>query len=132
MFQQMADGQVASAESAAERAVERLAAASADLRSVALLRADGEVLAATTPNDWAVQAKELWDAAAASGADPQQVHVATEDGEVFAVRSAAGMAAIAVAQRFALASLMFCDLRAALRDLDAGETTSEATARDRS
>jgi len=132
MFQQMADGQVASAESAAERAVERLAAASADLRSVALLRADGEVLAATTPNDWAVQAKELWDAAAASGADPQQVHVATEDGEVFAVRSPAGMAAIAVAQRFALASLMFCDLRAALRDLDAGETTSEATARDRS
>lgn len=128
MFQQMADGHVASAESAAERAVERLTAASADLRSVALLGPDGEVLASTAANDWAVQARVLWDAATAAGVDPQQVHVATEQGEVFAVRSPAGTAAIAIAQRFALASLLFCDLRAALRDLDAGETTSAAAA----
>lgn len=131
MFQQMADGHVASAESEAERAIEQLAAASADLRAVALLGPEGEILAATSANDWTLQARELWDAAGAAGADPEQVHVATEDGAVFAVRSPAGTVAIAVAQRFALASLMFCDLRAALRDLDAGETASAATPVDR-
>lgn len=122
MFQQMPDGHVAGEQSEAERVLARLAEASADLRSVALLGPTGEVLAATTSNDWSGQAQELWDAAAAVGADPQQVHIATEGGEVFAVRSPNGTAAIAVAQRFTLASLMFCDLRAALRDLERVES----------
>ena len=42
------------------------------------------------------------------------MHVATEDGEVYAVRGRAG-SAVAITDRFTLASLMFCDLRSALR-----------------
>lgn len=119
MFQQMADGHVTSATAAAERAIERLLDASVDLRSVALLDAAGEVLAASSDNGWSERSRELWGAAGATGEEPVQVHVATDAGEVFAVRSAARSSAIAVTQRFALASLMFCDLRAALRELDA-------------
>ena len=46
----------------------------------------------------------------------EQVHIATEQGEVFALRHA-GLAAVAVTERFALASLMFFDMRSTLRDL---------------
>ncbi|HEY8808621.1 MAG TPA: hypothetical protein VIM28_01250, partial [Solirubrobacterales bacterium] len=49
----------------------------------------------------------------------EQVHIGTEQGEVFALRHA-GLAAVAVTERFALASLTFFDLRALLRDLVAG------------
>ncbi len=41
-------------------------------------------------------------------------HVATEEGEVFVVRSG-DLAMVAVTARFTLASLMFADMRAALR-----------------
>ncbi len=52
-----------------------------------------------------------------AGEEPvEQVHVATEQGEVFALRHA-GLAAVAVTERFALASLMFFDMRSTLRDL---------------
>ena len=54
----------------------------------------------------------------AGGEPAEQVHVATEQGEVFGLRHA-GLAAIAVTERFALASLTFFDLRATLRDLAA-------------
>ena len=55
----------------------------------------------------------------APAAEPaEQVHVATEQGEVFALRHA-GLAAVAVTERFALASLMFFDMRSTLRDLAA-------------
>lgn len=118
MFQQMADGGDASAKSIAAKAVERLVAESADLRSVAVLGSDGEVLAESEPNDWGERAREIWAAAEPVSAEVERLHVATEAGEVFAVRSRSGTAAIAVAQRFALASLMFCDLRAALRSVD--------------
>ena len=54
-----------------------------------------------------------------AGAEPvEQVHIATEQGEVFALRHA-GLLAIAVTERFALASLMFFDMRSTLRDLAA-------------
>ena len=46
------------------------------------------------------------------------MHVGTEDGEVFAVRLG-DYAAIAVAERFALTSLVLSDMRAVLRDLAA-------------
>lgn len=117
MFQQMADGHVASSETAAERAVEHLVAASPDLRSAALIAPDGSLIAASSSNDWSERVSELWDAASLHAIDPAQLHVATESGEVFAVRSADGSVAVAIANRFALASLMFCDLRAALREL---------------
>ncbi|GIK77027.1 MAG: hypothetical protein EDQ89_11130 [Acidobacteria bacterium] len=102
---------------AAAAAVARLGEG-AGVRACAVLDSGGELLAASADNDWAAQAERIWDAAA----DPQRpapahVHVATDGGEVFAVRGPAG-AIIAVADRFALASLMLCDLRAALRGLD--------------
>ena len=55
----------------------------------------------------------------------EQVHIATEQGEVFAVRDA-GLVAVAVTNRFALASLLFFDLRATLRDLARGTAIGEA------
>ena len=104
----------------AERAVERLLEMSLDLRACAILGADGDVLAESSAADWASQGAELWAAAEAGGrARPTQVHVAAEGGEVFAVRTPAA-SAVAVCDRFTLASLMFCDLRAVLRDLEAG------------
>lgn len=105
---------------AAERAIARLEEMSLDLRACAILDADGEQLAASSAADWSGCASELWSAATdASRPPPSQIHVATIEGEVFLVRLSGGSSAIAVADRFALASLMFCDLRAALRALDA-------------
>ena len=49
----------------------------------------------------------------------EQIHIGTEQGEVFALRHA-GLAAVAVTERFALASLLLFDMRALLRDLAAG------------
>jgi hypothetical protein len=106
---------------AAAAAVARLGEG-AGVRACAVLDRSGEVLAASADNDraardWAGQAERIWDAAADPARPaPVHVHVATEGGEVFAVRGEGG-AIIAVADRFALASLMLCDLRAALRDL---------------
>jgi hypothetical protein len=103
---------------AAETAVARLEEMSADLRGCALLGADGEVAAATgDPESWGAAATELLAAADAAGDEPaSHVHVATEDGEAFALRHE-GLAMVAVAERFALTSLMFFDMRAILRDL---------------
>jgi hypothetical protein len=103
---------------AAEAAVGRLREMSADLRGCALLGAGGEVLAATGDAEkWGSAASELLSAADAAGGEPaSHVHVATEDGEAFAVREN-GLAMVAVAERFVLASLMIFDMRAVLRDL---------------
>jgi endonuclease/exonuclease/phosphatase family metal-dependent hydrolase len=48
----------------------------------------------------------------------QHVHVATEDGEVFAIRDR-GVTMIAVAERFTLASLLVSDIRMVLREIAA-------------
>lgn len=120
MFQQMADGNVVTPETAADRAVQELREMSADLRECAFIDAGGEVLAASSDAEWRIRAEELWSAASDGGGDaPTQLHVATDAGEVFAVRSSSGISAIAVSDRFALESLMFCDLRATLRGLEA-------------
>lgn len=106
---------------AAERAVAKLVELSADLRACALIGADGTVLASTADAPWAERAADLWAAADAAepGAGPATaVQVAVAAGEVFAARDR-GVTAVAVTDRFALASLMFCDLRAALRELAA-------------
>ena len=87
---------------AAGAALAFLAEMSPDLRGAAILDGGGAVLAAAGDRDSWVE----------------QIHVATEQGEVFALRHA-GLAAVAVTERFALASLMFFDLRATLRDLAA-------------
>ena len=103
----------------AEAALAFLTEMSPDLRGAAILGADGAVLAATgeEPERWREDAAALF--AAADGAEDvpvEQVHIATEQGEVFAVRHA-GLAAVTVSDRFALASLMLFDMRSTLRRL---------------
>jgi hypothetical protein len=106
---------------AAESALAYLTEMTPDLRGAAILDGGGEVLAAAGPaGRWREDAAALF--AAAEGDDEEeveQVHVGTAQGEVFALRHA-GLAAVAVTERFALASLTFFDLRMMLRDLAAG------------
>jgi hypothetical protein len=103
---------------AADVAVARLREMSADLRGCAILDSSGRVLAASGDGDrWAAAASDLLAAADEAGDEPAgHVHVATEDGEAFAVREG-GLAMVAVTERFTLASLMIFDMRAVLRDL---------------
>ena len=92
---------------------------SPEMRGGAILE-DRKVLAATGEEpEWADPAAALLAAADQGGETAEQVHVATEAGEVFALREGK-LAAIAVTERFVLASLMAFDMRAALRDLAAG------------
>jgi predicted regulator of Ras-like GTPase activity (Roadblock/LC7/MglB family) len=106
----------------AEAALAFLTEMSPDLRGAAILGADGTVLAATgEPGRWREDAEALFAVAdGAEGEAVEQVHVATEQGEVFALRQA-GFAAVAVTERFALASLLFFDMRSTLRELARGE-----------
>jgi len=111
-------------EAVAESAVGKLAELSADLLSAALVAADGTVLASTDEAPWSERTAQLWEAADSTSASTgsgsvNQLHIAADAAEVFAVREE-GVTAIAVTDRFALESLMFCDLRAALRELSAG------------
>jgi hypothetical protein len=119
MLAQMTDATASRAPSEADAAaaLARFQEMSADLRGAAILAADGSALAATGDVDlWGTVARELLTAADAAGPErAARVHVATEDGEAFAVREA-GLAIVAVADRFALASLMLFDMRAVLRD----------------
>ncbi len=94
---------------------------SPDLRGAAILDSGGEVLAASEgeAERWREDAAALF--AAADGAEEaavEQVHIATEQGEVFAIRNA-GLAAVAITDRFALASLLLFDMRSMLRELAA-------------
>ena len=93
---------------------------SPELRGCAILNADGEVLAASGNIErWGEAGRDLLVAADAAGAEPvAHVHVATGDGEAFCVREA-GLTAVAVTERFTLASLMIVDMRNALRRLSA-------------
>lgn len=121
----MADAPAATAPSSesAEAALAFLTEMSPDLRGAAVLGPDGEALAVTAgePERWAEDAATLFAAADAAEETPvEQVHIATEQGEVFAIRSE-GLAAVAVTERFALASLMLFDLRSILRRLARGD-----------
>jgi predicted regulator of Ras-like GTPase activity (Roadblock/LC7/MglB family) len=99
---------------------------SPDLRGAAILGPEGEVLAASgeepgrwgeEPGRWGEDAAALLAAADAAEETPvEQVHIATEQGEVFAIRNE-GLAAVAVTERFALASLLLFDMRSMLREL---------------
>jgi hypothetical protein len=106
---------------AAEAAVARLTEMSPDLRGCAVLDREGRALAASGDQEsWASTGAALMAAADAAGDEPaSHVHVATEDGEAFAVRHE-GLVMVAVAERFTLASLMIFDMRAVLRDLAKG------------
>jgi predicted regulator of Ras-like GTPase activity (Roadblock/LC7/MglB family) len=126
IFTYMADAatpEVASGD-AAEAALAFLGEMSLDLRGAAILGSDGSVLAAAGEHDrWQEDAAALFAVADRAGGEPaEQVHVATEQGEVFALRHA-GLGAVAVTERFALASLMFFDMRSTLRDLALANST---------
>lgn len=106
----------------AEAALAFLAEMSPDLRGAAILGSEGEVLAATEGESerWRDDAAALFAAAdAAEGVPVEQIHIATEQGEVFAIRSE-GLAAVSVTDRFALASLLLYDMRSTLRELARG------------
>ena len=125
IFAHMPDAAAATAPSSesAEAALAFLAEMSPDLRGAAILGPQGEVLAASgeEPERWGEDAAALFAAAdAAEEAAVEQVHVATEQGEVFAIRNE-GLAAVAVTDRFALASLILFDMRSMLRRLAKGE-----------
>lgn len=94
---------------------------SPDLRGAAILAGDGTVLAASgEAAGWAVEGVNLLRVADAAGGEPvEQLHVATQAGEVFALR-AHGFVAITVTERLALASLTFFDMRSVLRELARG------------
>jgi hypothetical protein len=104
-----------------EAAVARLREMSPDLRGCAVLDPEGRALAASgDPERWGSAGAALLAAAdAAGGKGADHVHVATEDGEAFALRHG-GLAIVAAAERFTLASLMIFDMRAVLRDLVRG------------
>ena len=100
---------------------------SPEMRGGAILE-DKEVLAATDDEaQWGEPGNALLAAADHGGEPAEQVHVATEAGEVFAIRDGK-LAAIAVTERFVLASLMAFDMRAALRDLAAGGAAIDGAA----
>jgi hypothetical protein len=119
----MPDGEMSEAVSAdaAASALAYLTEMSPDLRGGAILESGGSVLAASDrPERWREDVGTLLEVAdGAGGEQVEQAHIATEQGEVFAVRHA-GLTAIAVTDRFALASLLFFDMRAVLRDLGEG------------
>lgn len=125
----MADGETKSGSgeatggeaAAAEGALAYLTELSPDLRGAAILGPQGDVLAASgDPERWREDAAKLFEVADRAGEEPvEQVHIGTEQGEVFAIRHA-GLAAVAVTDRFALASLTFFDMRSLLRDLASG------------
>lgn len=121
----MGDGETSGAvggeAAAAEGALAYLTELSPDLRGAAILGPHGDVLAASgDPERWREDAAKLFEVADRAGEEPvEQVHIGTEQGEVFAIRHA-GLAAVAVTDRFALASLTFFDMRSLLRDLASG------------
>jgi hypothetical protein len=100
--------------------VEYLQEISPEMRGCAILSASGEMLAASGKAEgWGKAGRDLLAAADAAGGEPvAHVHVATGDGEAFCVRES-GLTAVAVAERFTLASLMIFDMRNALRRLAA-------------
>jgi predicted regulator of Ras-like GTPase activity (Roadblock/LC7/MglB family) len=118
----MPDGEMTSTSSeSAAGGLAYLTEMSPDLRGGAILAGDGTVLAARgQPDRWGEDVAALFEVADRAGNEPvEQLHIATEQGEVFALRHA-GLAAVAVTERLALASLLFFDMRSVLRDLAAG------------
>jgi hypothetical protein len=105
----------------ADGAVAYLLEISPEMRGCAILAEGGRVLAASGGAEpWGEAGRDLLAAADAAGGEPvTHAHVATGDGEAFCVREG-GLAAVAIAERFTLASLMLFDMRITLRRLAGG------------
>lgn len=103
----------------AERSVSYLMEISPLMRGCAILDGSGEVIASTgDASSWQEPAARLIsavDATPVGDGAATHAHVATENGEAFVVREG-DCHAVAVFDRFCLASLVFFDLRAAVRD----------------
>jgi hypothetical protein len=111
----------------ATRSLDHLMELSPEMRGGAILEG-GKVLAASGEEAaWGESTASLLAAADADGGSAEQVHVATEAGEVFALREGK-LAAVAVTERFVLASLMAFDMRVTLRDLATGGPTPDTAA----
>ena len=100
---------------AAAQAIQRFSGASREVRGCALLGPGGVLAASGSEAGWEEAGGALLHAAdQAAGVQATHAHVATEEGEVFAVRSGP-LAMVAVTSRYTLASLVFADMRAAIR-----------------
>jgi predicted regulator of Ras-like GTPase activity (Roadblock/LC7/MglB family) len=114
------DAQLAAPPTPTEAAVAlaRLEAMSGDVRGAVILGPEGAALAASGDSErWTEAARAMLAAADAAAGEPvSHAHVGTEDGEAFAVRQG-GFALVAAAERFTLASLVFADMRAVLREV---------------
>ena len=120
----MADPKSTASPEATLAAVESLLARSNEIRGGAILGPDGMLAASGDAPEWSEAARSLLEAAdRAAGSRATHAHVATEEGEVFAVRAGA-LAMVAVASRFTLASLVFADMRVALREALASDGTA--------
>ncbi len=96
-------------------ALARFAGSSAEAREGAIIGPGGVLAASGRADRWADAGQALLEAAdQAAGTRATHAHIATEEGEVFAVRSG-DLAMVAVTPRYTLASLVFADMRAALR-----------------
>ena len=108
---------------AAELAITRFGGLSREIRGCAILGPEGVLAASGDAERWREPAAALLRAADhAAGGTASHAHVATEDGEVYAVRLSR-LAMVAVTDRFTLSSLVLADMRAALRDLVRGAVT---------
>lgn len=137
MFQHMADqtggetpklGPTGPTAAEAEFAAARFRSLSDEIRGCAILGPRGVLAATGDLGAWAAPAAEMLAAAdAAAGGNSSHAHVATEEGEAYVVRLA-GLAMVAVTDRFTLASLVLADMRATLRELarQADESIAEA------
>ena len=109
--------------SEAERAVALMGEISDGLRGCAIVGPGNRPLAASgEASVWAEAAGRLMGAARAAreNEQPASIHVGTEDGEAFAVRSGE-LTMVAVTDRFTLTSLVISDMRTLLRDVAAGQ-----------
>lgn len=105
---------------AADRAVAYLMEISPLMRGCAIFDPGGGVVAATGDHDsWREPGRRFIsavDSTPVAGGNATHGHVATGQGEVFVVCEE-DFHAVAVFDRFCLASLVFFDLRAAIRDI---------------
>jgi predicted regulator of Ras-like GTPase activity (Roadblock/LC7/MglB family) len=95
---------------------------STDIKASVIVSADGRTAAASRPGEAGDRLRELTEqlfeyADAADDRAVTQVEVSTGDGAVYAVRDERWIVGV-VAGRFALASLMFYDLRSVIGDLE--------------
>jgi hypothetical protein len=101
---------------------------SSTMRGCAIFDEEGMLAATGDGERWYEAGRALVEAAdGATASEASHAHVATEEGEAFVLRLG-GVVMVAVTDRFVLASLVFADMRAALRDAAGGAPALTARA----